>query len=78
MIRSALSSVANLAIFPLQDLLGLGNEARMNLPGRAGGNWQWRFAAHALSPDLAMDLLQMSRLYGRVVVSKNDSAAKEK
>ncbi len=75
MIRSALSSVANLAIFPLQDLLGLGNEARMNLPGSAGGNWQWRFTAPALSTELAMDLLQMSRLYGRTGSNNDDPNA---
>jgi 4-alpha-glucanotransferase len=66
MIRAALSSVADLAIFPLQDLLGLGNEARMNLPGQAGGNWQWRFTGKDLSLELAEDLLQMTKLYGRI------------
>ncbi len=65
MIRAALGSVARLALFPLQDLLGLGNEARMNEPATSGGNWQWRFTAPALSPDLAADLLALSRLYGR-------------
>ena len=73
MIRAALASVANLAIFPLQDLLGLGNEARMNMPGTAGGNWQWRFAGHDLSTGLAMDLLQMSRIFGRTADSVKES-----
>jgi 4-alpha-glucanotransferase len=45
----AWSSPAALAIAPLQDLLNLGNEARMNVPGRAGGNWRWRFTADMLS-----------------------------
>ena len=44
-IRAALASVADTAIVPLQDVLGLGSEARMNLPGRARGNWRWRFTA---------------------------------
>ncbi len=65
MIRTALSSVAALAIFPLQDLLGLGGEARMNLPGNSGGNWQWRFLDKDLYSDLVNDLLKMTQLYGR-------------
>ena len=66
MIRTALSSVAMLAIFPLQDLLGLGNEARMNTPGEPAGNWQWRFQARDLHDGHANDLLAMTRLYGRI------------
>ena len=49
----ALSSRARLAIVPLQDVLGLGSEARMNVPGRTGGNWSWRFAWRDLTPGLA-------------------------
>jgi 4-alpha-glucanotransferase len=45
----AWSSLAALAIAPLQDLLNLGAEARMNIPGRAGGNWSWRFRQEQLS-----------------------------
>jgi 4-alpha-glucanotransferase len=44
LLRTALLSVADLAVLPLQDLLGLGSEARMNTPGQAGGNWSWRFS----------------------------------
>ena len=44
LIRTALASVADTVIIPLQDVLGLGSEARMNLPGRASGNWRWRFS----------------------------------
>ncbi len=66
MIRAALSSVAHLALFPLQDLLGLGNEARMNMPATSSGNWQWRFTADNLSPELAEDLRQITQLYGRI------------
>ena len=53
MIRVALMSVADTVIFPLQDLLKLGNETRMNLPGTASGNWEWRFSWDAFPRDLA-------------------------
>ena len=43
MIRAASASIANLAIFPLQDILGLDSGHRMNVPGQMGGNWSWRF-----------------------------------
>jgi 4-alpha-glucanotransferase len=46
----ALKSKANTAVFPMQDLLGLGSEARMNVPGTTSGNWGWRFAWEALDP----------------------------
>jgi 4-alpha-glucanotransferase len=65
MIRLALSSVANVAIVPLQDILGLGTEARMNRPGTETGNWEWRFEASALEPALAARLGEMTRTYGR-------------
>src|ERR1044072_6417892 len=62
-IRGVLASVANTAIVPLQDLLGLGTEARMNLPNSTEGNWAWRFTN--LKDDLATRLKQLSELYGR-------------
>ena len=65
MIRAALSCVSYLAIFPMQDLLGLGSEACMNQPGTASGNWQWRYSTEALTTPLAEDLLMITRLYGR-------------
>lgn len=65
LIRLALSSVANSAIFPLQDLLGLGTEARMNLPGKAEGNWEWRYNFEALTPELRDRLRYLTYLYGR-------------
>ena len=64
--RLAQASVADLAIAPLQDVLGLGSEARMNTPGRAAGNWSWRFAWEDLPEWLAPALLEMARVYGRV------------
>ncbi|HUQ30492.1 MAG TPA: 4-alpha-glucanotransferase [Pyrinomonadaceae bacterium] len=64
-IRAVLSSVADTAIIPLQDLLGLGNEARMNLPNSTSGNWSWRFKAGALTDELGERLKKMTQLYGR-------------
>ncbi len=69
MIRTALASVARLAIFPLQDVLGLGSSARMNRPGQGCGNWTWRFADGALGRDLAQCLGQLTQTYGRAAVA---------
>jgi 4-alpha-glucanotransferase len=66
MIRSAWSSVACLAVAPLQDLLSLGSEARMNFPGKASGNWGWRMPADALNPWLLSRLRETNYLYGRL------------
>ncbi len=65
LIYAAMSSVANTVIVPLQDVLGLGSEACLNRPGRAEGNWTWRYRHDALSPQLAGQLREVSRLYGR-------------
>src|ERR1039457_7430072 len=65
MIRAVLASVADLAIVPLQDVLGLGTEARMNLPGRVSGNWKWRYRPGALSQDLGTRLRSLATLYDR-------------
>ncbi len=65
MIRTVLASVADLAIVPLQDVLGLGTEARMNLPGTSRGNWRWRSRPGALTSDLAGRLCDMVQLYDR-------------
>ena len=64
-IRCVLASVANTAIIPLQDLLGLGTEARMNLPNSTEGNWAWRYQQGALTDKIATRLKQLSELYGR-------------
>lgn len=66
LIRLALMSAANTAIFPVQDLLGLTSEARMNVPGVAQGNWSWRLPHGALHDGLAADLSRLTHLYGRV------------
>jgi 4-alpha-glucanotransferase len=68
-IRLALSSVADLAIIPLQDALGLGDEARMNYPSRAGGNWGWRYVPSALTPEIRGRLAEMVDIYGRAGAS---------
>jgi 4-alpha-glucanotransferase len=65
MIRLALASVADTAIVPLQDVLGLGTEARMNLPGTSRGNWRWRFRREMLTPACRDRLRKMSSLYDR-------------
>ncbi len=65
LIRLALSSVANLAIFPLQDILGLGSEAKMNSPSTANGNWEWRYRQEALTEELGDRLKHLTNLYGR-------------
>ena len=65
LIRVALGSVARTAIVPLQDVLNLGSEARMNTPGTAGGNWGWRYGAGALTDELAAQLRAWTELYAR-------------
>ncbi len=66
MVRSALASVAHTAIVPLQDLLGLDSQARMNTPGVAEGNWTWRFTIDALTPERAARLAGLANLYDRI------------
>ena len=65
LIRTVMASVADFAIFPLQDVFGLGSEARMNLPGTASGNWRWRFTADMLTAGIAQRLSEMARTYDR-------------
>ena len=67
LICSALASVAQVSVIPLQDILDLGGEARLNTPGRAAGNWQWRFTDSQMNSLLAKApyLGELNRLYGR-------------
>ncbi|MGE0821455.1 MAG: 4-alpha-glucanotransferase [Candidatus Binatia bacterium] len=65
MIRLAWSSIARLSVIPLQDLLGLGSEGRMNTPGRSQGNWRWRYTPDALLPQLGERLAELTYLYRR-------------
>ncbi|SDC34055.1 MULTISPECIES: 4-alpha-glucanotransferase [unclassified Candidatus Frackibacter] len=65
LIRLAWSSVAVFAIAPLQDILGLGSEARMNTPGEAAGNWQWRYTKEMLNKDKVDRLKRLTKIYYR-------------
>jgi 4-alpha-glucanotransferase len=65
LMRSALASVADTVLIPMQDILGLGSQARMNLPGRQAGNWQFRFTWDQLTPDITARLRDMMSLYDR-------------
>ena len=64
-IHAVHASVADWAIVPAQDLLGLGNEARMNVPGKFGGNWSWRLRPGQLADRVGQSLADMTRTYGR-------------
>ena len=64
-IRAAMVSTARLAVVPLQDFLGLGSEARMNVPGEQEGNWRWRFAWEQVPEDLSARICHLVQLYGR-------------
>lgn len=66
MIRAVWSSVAVFALAPLQDVLSLGPEARMNLPGTASGNWTWRMSPNALTDQIAQRLNETNYLYARI------------
>ncbi|HEX9117984.1 MAG TPA: 4-alpha-glucanotransferase [Anaerolineae bacterium] len=65
LIRAALGSIADIALFPLQDVLGIGSDGRMNTPGKATGNWGWRFREEALDEGVRRRLAEMTLLYGR-------------
>jgi 4-alpha-glucanotransferase len=64
-IRGVLASVADTAIVPMQDVLGLDNDSRMNLPASTSGNWNWRMLEGAFSGDVIQKLAAMTELYGR-------------
>jgi len=65
LIRAAVASVADTVLVPMQDILGLGSEARMNLPGRQSGNWRFRFTWQQLTPDLTQRLRELNTLFDR-------------
>ncbi len=65
MIRAVLASVAGVVIVPLQDVVGLGSEVRMNLPGEVSGNWKWRYRRGALTAELSARLRSLVMLYDR-------------
>ena len=65
LLRAALSSVADTAIIPMQDYLGLGTEARINMPSTLGNNWQWRMLPGQTTEELAEKIYKLNKLYGR-------------
>ena len=84
LIRTALSSVAELAIIPIQDYLCLGNEARMNAPSTLGDNWKWRLTKNQISETTLYHMREVTRIYGRLakekepVLSEDRKSEKEK
>jgi 4-alpha-glucanotransferase len=65
LIRAALGSVGRLAVLPMQDLLSLGSDGRLNTPGTTQGNWRWRLRPGQLTPELARHCMQLNQVYGR-------------
>jgi 4-alpha-glucanotransferase len=65
MIRAAAGSVANVCIFPMQDVLHIGSEGRMNTPSAGAGNWTWRYGSEALHPDFAIKLAALMEMTDR-------------
>ena len=65
MIRCAHSSVADTSIIAMQDIIGLGGEARMNTPSTVGGNWQWRMRQGQIDQALTEKIAETARIYGR-------------
>ena len=65
-IKLAISSVANIAILQIQDLLNLGKEARINIPSTLGTNWRWRMSKNDLTDELAEKLNELNKLYRRI------------
>jgi 4-alpha-glucanotransferase len=64
--RLAMSSIAALSIVPMQDILGFGEDCRMNRPGTSSGNWRWRCAPHYFNKETADRLLNMTIFYNRL------------
>ncbi|MBI5249902.1 MAG: 4-alpha-glucanotransferase [Desulfomonile tiedjei] len=65
LVRLLMMSVANMVMFPMQDILGLGNETRMNYPSRSKGNWKWRLRPEQLEEHISNKLASMTTMYGR-------------
>lgn len=65
-IRTAYQSVSDYAIVQMQDILGLGSEARINIPSTLGGNWAWRMKAGANTPEISKKLYKLSKIYRRL------------
>ncbi|MCR5046438.1 MAG: 4-alpha-glucanotransferase [Treponema sp.] len=65
LVKTAIASAADMAVIPMQDILGVGDEGRMNAPSTVGANWTWRFDLAELTDDRAERLAFLSSLYGR-------------
>ncbi len=65
MVRTLMACVADTVLYPLQDVLGVGSEGRMNLPGSPSGNWRWRFRGECLTPEIAARLKDWATTYER-------------
>ena len=65
MLRLLMMSVAGMTVVTMQDLMGLGEDARMNMPGRPSGNWGWRFTPDMLTAEILARLKEMTAAYGR-------------
>jgi 4-alpha-glucanotransferase len=65
LIRAVWSSVADTAIAPMQDILGIGTEGRMNLPASTSGNWHWRMTQDSISPEITARIKELTEIYGR-------------
>jgi 4-alpha-glucanotransferase len=65
LIRLAMCSPAALTVFPIQDILGLGGDARMNRPAHANGNWGWRMNSQGIPPQTRQKLKELTHIYGR-------------
>jgi 4-alpha-glucanotransferase len=65
LVRALFMSAANTVVITMQDILGLGSDARMNFPGRAEGNWFWRFRWEQVTSELRVRLKRMTKMYGR-------------
>jgi 4-alpha-glucanotransferase len=78
--RACLASVGQLAILPMQDLLGLDSAARLNTPGTTHGNWSWKLPAESLTSSLAQQLRRLNLCYGRLpeVVSENEDEGEDR
>jgi 4-alpha-glucanotransferase len=63
--QAIITSVGHISLIPLQDVLGLGTEARMNIPGRARGNWDWRYSSEAITAKLTARLRDLTEVSGR-------------
>jgi 4-alpha-glucanotransferase len=65
LIRLSMQSVADMAVIPLQDIIGLKSDGRMNFPGTVDGNWEWRFTWDEIKPWMTERLFELTTLYGR-------------